>query len=128
MPFALGLYGAAASAQTAPAEAPTAPAAMAKKPATKKPHSVSGSPLDTLRSTHLWTETGPAKDFVRDSRPDPRSLDYAPLTGTDPERPKPRDKANIEALQAELERDQVVNQGKGRRLGPLKPAKKAAAR
>lgn len=50
---------------------------------------------------------------MKDSRPDPRSLNYAPLTGTDPERPKPRDAANVQALQAELERDRVVNQGKG---------------
>ena len=90
---------------------------------TKKPHSVSGSPLDTLRSTHLWTETGPAKDFVTETRPDPKTLDYAPLTGTDPERPKPRDAANVLALQAELERDQAVNQGKG---GGKKKARKAA--
>ena len=123
-PLIFGLSGGAASAQTAPAKVPAAPPAQAKKPAsTKKSHSVSGSPLDTLRSTHLWTETGPAKDFVRDSRPDPKSLNYAPLTGTDPERPKPRDAANVQALQAELERDQVVNQGKG---GAGKKARKAA--
>ena len=117
-----------ALAQTVPAETPAAPAPQAKKPgSTKKPHSVSGTPLDTLRSTHLWTETGPAKDFVKDSRPDPKTLDYAPLTGTDPERPKPRDAANVQALQAELERDRVVNQGKGHVAGgAAKRARKAA--
>ena len=98
--------------------------APARKPASaKKPHSVSGSPLDTLRSTHLWTETGQAKDFVRDSRPDPKALDYTPLTGTDPERPKPRDAANVQALQAELERDQIANKGKS---GVGRKARRAA--
>ena len=64
---------------------------------------------------------------MKDSRPDPKTLDYAPLTGTDPERPKPRDAANVQALQAELERDRVVNQGKGHVAGgAAKRARKAA--
>lgn len=122
-PLVLNLCGTAASAQAAPADSPAAPPAQAKRLApTKRSHSVSGSPLDTLRSTHLWTETAPAKDFVRDSRSDPKSLDYTPLTGTDPDRPKPRDAANVQALQAELEHDRMVNQG---RAGGKK-ARKAA--
>ena len=60
---------------------------------------------------------------MRDSRPDPKSLDYTPLTGTEPERPKPRDAANVQALQAELERDRAVNQGRG---GVGKKARRAA--
>lgn len=83
-----------------------------------------GSPLHTLMSTHLWTDVSPAQDFVRESRPKAKDLDYTPLVGTDPQRPKPRDKANIEALRAELERDAVVNDAKGRGLRP--PAKAAA--
>ena len=105
-PVLFGLCGMAALAQTAPAS----------KAADKKSHSVSGSPLDTLRSTHLWADTAPAKDFVKESRPDPTTLDYAPLTGVDPERPKPRDAANVLALQAEMERAHDVNDGKGKPL------------
>ena len=111
--LALVVFGSVASAQTAPPQAP------AQAPS-KKSHSVSGSPLDSLRSTHLWAATGTPRDFVRDSRPDPRTLNYAPLTGTDPDRPKPRDAANVQALQAELERARGVNEGKARAIGPSK--------
>ncbi len=76
------------------------------------PHNTYGSPLDTLKSSHLWTDVAPMQDFVKESRPDPGSLDYTPLTGADPERPKPRDPANVEALRAELEHDAVVNNRK----------------
>ena len=116
----------ALAAGFAMAQTPAPAAKPAPAPAAKRSHSISGTPLDALRQTHLWADTGPAKDFVKDSRPSAGSLDYAPLTGTDPERPKPRDTANIAALQAELERDRVVNEGKGHKLGPLKPAKKAS--
>lgn len=102
------------------AEPPTDAPGVASTPAPKRSHSVSGSPLDTLKSTHLWTETAPPQDFVRDSRPEAAALDYAPLTGADPVRPKPRDAANVLALQAELERSRAVNEGKGRPLRALK--------
>ena len=88
--------------------------AFAQVPTTPKnnPHNTYGSPLDTIRSAHLWTHVAPVKDFVRESRPDPTTLKYQPLTGKDPERPKLRDPANLEALQAELEHDSAVNNGK----------------
>ena len=104
----------------------SAPAQTVSTPASnKKSHSVSGSPLDTFRSTRLWADTAPAKDFVTESRPDPKTLDYAPLTGVEPERPKPRDAANVLALQAELERAKTVNEGKGRPLRGVKMRKVA---
>lgn len=87
---------------------------------------MSGSPLDTLRSTHIYATVGPAKDFVKESRPDPKTLDYEPLTGTDPQRPKPRDAANVSALQADLEQSRVVNEGKGHAVGAARKARKAA--
>lgn len=111
---ALGFCGAIAQAQTAPTPTPTS---------NKKSHSVSGSPLDTLRSTHLWADTAPAKDFVRESRPDPKTLDYTPLTGTDPDRPKPRDAANVLALQAEMERARDDADAKGRPLRKVRVPK-----
>ena len=110
----LGFCGHAVLAQTASAPA-----------ASKKSHSVTGSPLDTLRSTHLWADTAPARDFVTESRPDPETLDYAPLTGIDPGRPKPRDAANVLALQAELEKAQTINDGKGKPLRTMKAHKLA---
>lgn len=83
-----------------------------------------GSPLDTLMSTRLWTDVPPAQGFVRETHPNTKDLDYTPLTGTDPERPKPRDAANVKALQAELERDGAQNEKKGRALrGPAKAAR-----
>lgn len=96
---------------------------------THNPHNTYGSPLDTLKSSHLWTSVAPARDFVRESRPTPGSLDYTPLTGTDPERPKPRDTANVEALQAELEHDGVQNERKAQALrGPASRASRRKPR
>jgi hypothetical protein len=82
-----------------------------------------GSPLDTLLSTRLWADVPEAKDFVRDTRPPPDSLAYQPVTGTDPERPKPRSPAELRALQTELERAAAHNERTAqRRLGFKKPA------
>jgi hypothetical protein len=63
-----------------------------------------GSPLDTLMHTRIWADVPEAKDFVRETRPPPDSLAYQPVTGTDPERPKLRSKAELEGLESELER------------------------
>lgn len=68
-----------------------------------------GSPLDTLMRTKIWADVPDAKDFVRETRPPPDSLAYQPVTGTDPARPKLRSKAEIEALQSELERAAAHN-------------------
>ena len=79
-------------------------------------------------TTHLWTNVPPARDFVRKSRPDVKTLDYEPLTGTDPNRPKARDPANISALRAELQGDAARNEQKARALRPAsKPRTKQAA-
>ncbi|HUB64927.1 MAG TPA: hypothetical protein VL996_10890 [Methylocella sp.] len=81
-----------------------------------------GSPLDTLMQTKLWADVPEAKDFVRDTRPPPDSLAYQPVTGIDPERPKPRSKDELQALQGELERAVVHNEGAAqKRLGFKKP-------
>ena len=63
-----------------------------------------GSPLDTIRNTRLTTDVPEAKDFVRETSPDRKTLDYTPLSGVDPVRPKPRDPAGVQALEAQLER------------------------
>ena len=94
-------------------------------PPPKHNNNTYGSPLDTIMSTHLWTDTAPMKDFVQESRPDPKTLDYTPLTGDDPQRAKPRDKANIAALQAELERDLTTNSRKGNGPKPTRTATRA---
>ena len=62
-----------------------------------------GSPLDTLMHTKIWADVPDAKDFVRETRPPPDSLAYQPVTGTDAQRPKLRGKAELEALESELE-------------------------
>ena len=62
-----------------------------------------GTPLDTLMHTKIWADVPVAKDFVRETRPPPDSLAYQPVTGTDPERPKLRSKAELKALESELE-------------------------
>jgi hypothetical protein len=82
-----------------------------------------GSPLDTLMQSKLWADVPEAKDFVRETRPPPDSLAYQPVTGSDPERPKPRSKAELQALESELEHAVVHNDRTARkRLGVKKPA------
>ena len=87
------------------------------KPAKKPPRDKYGTPLDTFMNTHLTTTAPPAEDFVRATHPAAADLDYTSLTGDDPVRPKPRDKANIEALQAELEHDGAAARTKGAIVG-----------
>ena len=87
-----------------------------------------GSPLDTLMSTRLWTDVPPAQDFVTATRPDAKALDYSPLTGKDPQRPKPRDAAGIAALQADLESGGAANEARAKGLrDPASPAPVKAA-
>ena len=123
-----GLGRGSANAQDA-APKPVVKPVSTHKPADKKPpRNKYGTPLDTLRETHLTTTVPEAEDFVRQSRPAAKDLDYTPLTGADPVRPKPRDKANIMALQAELEHAGAVTQAKGQPLrGGAKPVRKKAA-
>lgn len=87
-----------------------------------------GSPLDTLMNTKLWADVPEAKDFVRETRRSPDSLAYQPVTGTDPERPKPRNKEELQALQSELESAIAHNERHARkRLGMKKSASAAPA-
>jgi hypothetical protein len=82
-----------------------------------------GSPLDTIMSTHLFADVPEAKDFVRESRPPPDTLDYQPLTGPDREGPKLKTKDELKALESELEAAAVHNEQTARkRLGFKKPA------
>jgi hypothetical protein len=84
---------------------------------------VRGSPLDTIMSTHLFADVPDARDFVRESRPPPDTLDYQPLTGPDRERPKLKTKDELKALASELEAAAAHNEQTARkRLGFKKPA------
>ncbi|HET6377488.1 MAG TPA: hypothetical protein VFG05_04180 [Methylocella sp.] len=76
-----------------------------------------GSPLDTLMNTRLWADVPEAKDFVRASRPPSGSLSYQPLTGVDPERPKPRTEEELKALESELNDAAARNSRRGGNLG-----------
>lgn len=77
-----------------------------------EPAKKAGSPLDTLMSTRLWADVPEAKGFVQETRPPTDALGYQPVTGTDPERPKLRTKAELRALQSELEGATVQNERK----------------
>ncbi|HUZ92356.1 MAG TPA: hypothetical protein VMU78_10735 [Methylocella sp.] len=115
--FQTRLWGAGVIALICLASGPFAQAQQAK---------TGGSPLDTIMSTRLWADVPEAKDFVRDARPPLDSLSYQPVTGTDPERPKPRSTAELQALQSELERAAVHNERTAeKRLGFKKPASAA---
>jgi hypothetical protein len=109
-----------AQAQATPAPAP-APAPIAA-PQPKKSRNPTGSPLDTLMSTRLTADVPEAKDFVRQTRRPPETLDFKPTSGTDPERPKVRTKTELDALQSELE---GAAQKNAARAG-LRKAEKAA--
>ena len=99
------------------------------QPAHAQQAKTGGSPLDTIMSTKLWADVPEAKDFVRETRKPADSLDYQPVTGTDPERPKLRDKAELKSLQDELERAVAGNDDTARkRLGIKKPAAKPVIR
>lgn len=89
-----------------------------------------GSPLDTLMNTRLWADVPEAKDFVRESRPPSGSLSYQPLTGVDPERPKPRTEEELKALESELDQAAARNSRRGGNLGRPKAgvSAKTAAR
>ena len=100
--------------------ASSAAAQQAPTPAKHKPKP-NGSPLDTIMSSHLWTSVPQARDFVRDSRPAHKDMTYTPLTsqlGKDPDRPKPRDPANVLALQAELEQSIAHNNARSKGVRP----------
>ncbi len=78
-------------------------------------------------STRLWADVPEAKDFVRESRPPPDSLEYQPVTGTDPERPKPKNKAELKAMEEELESAIGQNEAVARkRLGVKIPPSSAS--
>jgi hypothetical protein len=79
-----------------------------------------GTPLDTLMHTKIWADVPEAKDFVRETRPPPDSLAYQPVTGTDPERPKLRSKAELKALESELEGAASHNDRKARKRAGMK--------
>lgn len=81
------------------------------------------SPLDTLMNTKLWADVPEAKDFVRQSRPPEASLDYQPVTGADPDRPKLRTADELKTLQSELEQAAGHNL---KRAGKISRAKNAA--
>ena len=89
-----------------------------------------GSPLDTLLETKIWADVPEAKDFVRETRPPPESLAYQPLTAIDPERPKPKTKEELKALETELEQAAEHNFQRARKrvggskLAPAKTAKR----
>lgn len=114
------VYPMGVSAQTAPQEAGAATKAAGPQSTEAAPtqhkFNPTGSPLDTLLSTRLWADVPPAQDFVKESRPDPHSLEYKPLTGTDPVRPKPRDPSGVAALQAELEAGIAKNAARAKPL------------
>ncbi len=128
-----------ALAQTDPAPTSPAPTNLAptksktSKPAAKKTAAAKPahpkfnpyqSPLATIMQSHLRADVPEAQDFVRESRPAKQDLKYTPLQsqlGPDPVRPKPRDAANVSALQAELEASIAHNDARVGRKSKAKP-------
>ncbi len=68
--------------------------------------------------TRIWADTPEPKDFVKDHRPPASRLNYQPLTGSDPERPKLRTPAELKDLETELEAARV----KADKKAGIKPA------
>jgi hypothetical protein len=111
------------SPAAAPATASTATPTPAAAPQRKKSRNPTGSPLDTLMSTRLYADVPEAKDFVRQNRPPPETLDFKPTTGTDPARPKVRTKPELDALQSELESAAQKNEERAGLRKAAKPLK-----
>ncbi len=111
----------AAAPATASTATPTPAAAAA--PQRKKSRNPTGSPLDTLMSTRIYADVPEAKDFVRQNRPPPETLNFKPTTGTDPVRPKVRTKAELDALQSELESAAQKNEERAGLRKAAKPLK-----
>ena len=122
--FGFGLVGTAtvALAQTATtgsvprsATQKQAPGKTAAATPQRRKYDPYQSPLATIMQSHLRADVPEAQDFVRETRPSKESLKYTPLQsqlGPDPVRPKPRDAANVLALQAELESSIAHNQAR----------------
>ncbi len=70
----------------------------------------------------LSTRTPQAPDFVRQSRPNSQTLDYAPLTGPDKERIRVKTPQEIEAEQAELLASRGLADRRGKNLASVKMA------
>ncbi len=73
-------------------------------------------------NTHIWADVPESKDFVKERRPPPERMDYTPLTGTDPERPKLRSKPELQDLETELENARARNEKRGH----IKPKQETA--
>lgn len=112
-----------AQAATAPVTAP----ASTPAPQPKKKRNPTGSPLDTLMSTRLFADVPEAKDFVRETRQPPDSLEFKPTAGTDPDRPKVRTKTELDALQNELEGAARKNAARAGLRSAEKPAPAVAS-
>lgn len=114
--FAIGL--AAASGARAQSAAPSAPAQSAPR-----------SPLRSLTDALGWTvESGQGPAFVRDSRPNPKSMGYTRLTDPKIKRAPVRTPAQLAADTADLisVRDQAearLKRLKAEKLGPVAPTK-----
>jgi hypothetical protein len=80
------------------------------------------TPLDTLMQTRIWADVPEPKDFVKEHRPDKEKLEYQPVTGTDPERPKLKTPSELKDLESELEAARV----KADKKAGIKPTAAAA--
>ncbi len=81
-----------------------------------------GSPLDTILRSRLKADVPEAKDFVRQSRRSGEAPEPQPAIGSDPKRPSPRTKAELEDLRSELESAAASNEARAGRRKPLKAA------
>jgi hypothetical protein len=87
----------------------------------QSPGTVSGSPLDTMMNTRLWTDVPEPKDFVLRARPAPETLDYRTPYAVDDVRPRPRGKAEVEALTRALEQANARNRAAAEAVPPASP-------
>ena len=79
--------------------------ATAAQQVTRSKQKDPGTPLDTIRNTHLFADVPEAKAFVRASRPPADTLQYQPITSqvTDVVRSKPRTPRELSDLEHQLE-------------------------
>jgi hypothetical protein len=63
-----------------------------------------GTPIDVFLNTKLWTDTPEPEGFVKATRPPEDTLQYQSTGGKDIDRPKPKNSAELQQMEDELER------------------------
>jgi hypothetical protein len=74
-------------------------------------------PFSVIMKWRPTTEAGEMKDFVKQTRPSEDQLQYTPLTGDTPDRPKVKSKNELGATMSGLDKAAAAARARGAALG-----------